>query len=302
MSLPKGWKGADILFLDCDSTLSSLEGIDELADRAQIDVSELTNRAMAGELALEDVYGERLRQIEPTAADFEWLGQRYIDTEVEGASQVIRVLTEIGVECHILSGGLLPGILPFAAHLGIPAERVHAVPYPLADGDRSGTSAAEQAAVAVEVACAHPLAQNGGKPAMIEKLCAEPLHYRKRRMIVGDGNSDLEAAENVGLMVGFGGVEVRAKVQQQSHLFLTENNLYAVAALAAGNLRAEEIRATDMDLYMKGVQQLSDIFAAKYEAEHGPPQGRPQGGAPLHRGSGSPQTPLHRGNIEPEEV
>jgi phosphoserine phosphatase len=272
VSLPKGWKGADILFLDCDSTLSSIEGIDELAERAQADVAELTNRAMAGELALEDVYGERLRTIQPTAADFEWLGQRYIDTEVEGASQVIRVLTELGVECHILSGGLLPGILPFAAHLGIPAERVHAVPYPLPDakGDAKGDNAIDP----VAVACAHPLAQNGGKPAMIEKICAEPLHYRKRRMIVGDGSSDLEAAPNVGLMVGFGGVAVREKVQQQAHLFLTENNLYAVAALAAGNLRAEEIRSAEMELYLAGIEQLSDIFAAKYLAEHGPPQGR----------------------------
>ncbi len=283
MSLPKGWKGADILFLDCDSTLSSIEGIDELAERAQADVAELTNRAMAGELALEDVYGERLRTIQPTAVDFEWLGQRYIDTEVEGASRVIQLLTELGVECHILSGGLLPGILPFAAHLGIPEERVHAVPYPFqgAHNDQSGEAPAGEAnqpdgqpVDPVAVACAHPLAQNGGKPAMIEKICAEPLHYRKRRMIVGDGNSDLEAAPNVGLMVGFGGVAAREKVQQQAHLFLTENNLYAVAALAAGNLRAEEIRAADIELYMLGIEQLSDVFAARYQAEHGPPQGR----------------------------
>lgn len=270
MSLPKGWKGADILFLDCDSTLSSIEGIDELAARTNTDVSELTNRAMAGELALEDVYGERLRQIRPSVADFEWLGQRYIETEVEGVSRVIQVLTDIGVECHILSGGLLPGILPFAAHIGIPAERVHAVPYPL---QGQGDPVADQGDP-VAVACAHPLAQNGGKPALIEQICAKPLHYRKRRMIVGDGSSDLEAAPKVGLMVGFGGVATRDKVKENAHLFLTENNLYAVAAIAAGNLRAAEIRDADLELYMLGIHQLSEIFAAKYEAEHGPPRGR----------------------------
>ncbi len=302
MSLPKGWKGADILFLDCDSTLSSIEGIDELAERAQVDVSELTNRAMAGELALEDVYGERLRQIRPTAADFEWLGQRYIDTEVEGVSRMIAVLTEIGVECHIVSGGLLPGILPFAAHIGIPAERVHAVPYPLAGDDENTDGTDSPTSVdPADVACAHPLAQNGGKPALIEEICKEPLHYRKRRMIVGDGNSDLEAAPNVGLMVGFGGVAAREKVQAGAHLFLTECNMYAVATLAAGNLRAEEIRRVDMKLYMKGIGQLSDVFAAKYQAEHRPPQGRPQANPPLHRGCGGSPSPLS-GGIEPEEV
>ncbi len=274
MSLPKGWKGADILFLDCDSTLSSIEGIDELAARTQTDVSDLTNRAMAGELALEEVYGQRLRQIQPTSDDFEWLGQRYIETEVEGVSRMIRVLTEIGVECHILSGGLLPGILPFAAHIGIPAERTHAVPYPTAD-----------------IACAHPLAQNGGKPLMIEQICAEPLHYRKRRMIVGDGSSDLEAAPNVGLMVGFGGVATRAKVKAGAHLFLTESNLYAVATLAAGNLRAKQIREVDLELYELGISQLRDVFAARYLSEHRPPMGHEL-----------PPAPLHEGRIKPEEV
>jgi phosphoserine phosphatase len=289
VSLPKGWKGADILFLDCDSTLSSIEGIDELAARTQTDVSDLTNRAMAGELALEDVYGERLRQIRPSAADFEWLGQRYIETEVEGVSRMIRVLTEIGVECHILSGGLLPGILPFAAHIGIPAERTHAVPYPLPENDSRDAQPGDTDPV--ELACAHPLAQNGGKPQMIEEICADPLHYRKRRMIVGDGSSDLEAAPNVGLMVGFGGVASRAKVKAGAHLFLTESNMYAVATLAAGNLRAQKIREVDMQLYELGIGQLRDVFAARYMAEHRPPMGYEQ-----------PPAPLNKGRIKPEEV
>ena len=36
----------DLVFFDCDSTLSSIEGIDELASRAGVDVSELTNAAI----------------------------------------------------------------------------------------------------------------------------------------------------------------------------------------------------------------------------------------------------------------
>jgi phosphoserine phosphatase len=262
VSLPKGWKGADILFLDCDSTLAKIEGIDELAAHANADVADLTTRAMAGDLALEDVYSARLKLISPTAEDFSWLGQRYIDAEVSGTSKMIEVLDQIGVECHILSGGLLPGILPFAAKIGVPSERVHAVPYPLGSLDPSAE------------AVTHPLARNGGKPEMIEKICTKPLHSRKRRMLVGDGNSDLEAAPNVGLFAGFGGVAVREKVKAGAHIFLPKASMAAVTVLAAGDLRANQIREVAPDLHLEGLEQLRDAFAAKYLAEHRRPLGR----------------------------
>ena len=48
---------ATIVF-DVDSTLSAIEGIDELAEAAGMrkEVSQLTNRAMRGEIPLESVY------------------------------------------------------------------------------------------------------------------------------------------------------------------------------------------------------------------------------------------------------
>jgi len=47
---------------DCDSTLSTIEGIDELAALIGVgvdgaEIAALTERAMAGEIALEEVYG-----------------------------------------------------------------------------------------------------------------------------------------------------------------------------------------------------------------------------------------------------
>ncbi|MBT4147320.1 MAG: haloacid dehalogenase, partial [Gammaproteobacteria bacterium] len=45
----------DIIFFDCDSTLSEIEGIDELAERAGCgaEMAALTNAAMNGEVSLE---------------------------------------------------------------------------------------------------------------------------------------------------------------------------------------------------------------------------------------------------------
>jgi phosphoserine phosphatase len=51
------WAPFELIIFDCDSTLSTIEGIDELArwqGRTQ-QVAELTNRAMNGDVPLESV-------------------------------------------------------------------------------------------------------------------------------------------------------------------------------------------------------------------------------------------------------
>ena len=61
------------IFFDCDSTLSTIEGIDELTSRlteaARARVRELADAAMAGDLPLERVFGERLDATRPSEAD-----------------------------------------------------------------------------------------------------------------------------------------------------------------------------------------------------------------------------------------
>ena len=52
---------------DCDSTLSRIEGINELASRRgrKQEVSRLTEAAMNGSLAIDAVYAERLSIVSP---------------------------------------------------------------------------------------------------------------------------------------------------------------------------------------------------------------------------------------------
>ena len=61
---------ADLICFDCDSTLSKIEGIDELGRAVNKfdEMVKLTNAAMNGELPLEAVYGKRLDLIKPTKA------------------------------------------------------------------------------------------------------------------------------------------------------------------------------------------------------------------------------------------
>jgi phosphoserine phosphatase len=117
-----------ILF-DCDSTLSTIEGIDVLAEQAGVvdQVVPLTNAAMDGRLKLEDAYAARLDLIRPDAAAIEALGQRYIDTRVNGACKAVAALRALGWQVHVVSGGIRQAVLALARHLGVPDERVHAV-------------------------------------------------------------------------------------------------------------------------------------------------------------------------------
>ncbi|MFP5356028.1 MAG: haloacid dehalogenase, partial [Gemmatimonadota bacterium] len=75
-----------VLF-DCDSTLSTIEGIDELAREYRDQIVPLTELAMRGEVTLESVYGRRLAIIRPSREEVERVGRLYVETLVAGARE-----------------------------------------------------------------------------------------------------------------------------------------------------------------------------------------------------------------------
>lgn len=205
----------DVVCFDCDSTLSRIEGIDELARRSgQFDeVAALTDRAMNGELALESVYEHRLALIKPTQNDIDWLGQLYIDEMVEGVRETVQALQAQGMLVHIVSGGLRQAILPLAQLLGVPEQNVHAVDIFFDDNGEY-----------LDFLRHSPLAMNGGKARICRRL---RMSYSELAM-VGDGKTDLEAKEAGAYMIGFGGVVRRPLVEQQADQYVTEASLTAV--------------------------------------------------------------------------
>jgi phosphoserine phosphatase len=207
----------DIICFDCDSTLSEIEGIDELAERAGCGAAmvALTNAAMNGEVALESVYGQRLDLIQPDKQAIEWVAGLYIERMVTGVATVFQQLQEQGKQVHIISGGLKQAILPLAAKLNVAVEHVHAVDV-LFDDDGHYLKFNEQS----------PLARNGGKAEVCRQLNPDNL----KLAIVGDGNTDMEAKKAGAFCIGFGGVVARDNVRQQADVFVTEPDLQAVLA------------------------------------------------------------------------
>src|SRR5690606_9937304 len=123
------WPPYEHVFFDCDSTLTSVEGIDLLADslgkKQRVEV--LTQAAMDGTIDLEDVYAKRLRTLRPTRQQVLDLRHSYKNNMVEDAARVVAALQALGHKVYIISGGLAEPVEEFGISLGIPRERIRAV-------------------------------------------------------------------------------------------------------------------------------------------------------------------------------
>ncbi len=198
-----------LIVFDCDSTLSAIEGIDELA-RAKgtavyDEVVALTHAAMNGEVPLDQVFSKRLEIIQPDKATCDLVAQQYIDTVEPTAIQTLTELRKQGYTPIILSGGFKILIEPLAEYLGI--EHIEAVPLLL---DEAGNY--------IKFDATYPTTYNGGKPEIIAKL--KQQYSATHTIMVGDGVSDLETKPHVDKFIGYGGYTPRDKVQQNADHFI----------------------------------------------------------------------------------
>lgn len=209
----------EVIFFDCDSTLSSIEGIDELAIRAGVaeELVPLTNAAMEGKIPLEEIYQRRLDLIKPDRAALEWVSQRYLDHMVEGTVEVVSELIKQGREVHIISGGLRQAVLSVGKLLGIPDDQVHAVD--IFFDEKGNYAGFDQES---------PLARAGGKAEICRKVIAPD---NKSAALIGDGITDLEAAEAGVYVIGFGGVARREAVVQGASIYVDDPALTPVLNL-----------------------------------------------------------------------
>ncbi|MDJ0796235.1 MAG: HAD-IB family phosphatase [Calothrix sp. MO_167.B12] len=203
--------GSKIIIFDCDSTLSSIEGIDELAriagDEVRQQIEEMTNAAMEGKIPLESVFARRLEIIKPTQEQVTNIGELYIKTVEPSALSAIATLKENGWLPIILSAGYVQAIEPLAQYLGI--ESIEAVPLlfnpdgSYQDFDRT-----------------YPTTRSGGKLEIVHKIRNQ---YSPSVMVtVGDGVSDLETKPGVNMFIGFGRYAVREKVKAQANHFIQD--------------------------------------------------------------------------------
>jgi phosphoserine phosphatase len=198
-----------LICFDCDSTLSAIEGVDELARMRGPEVfaavEAMTDDAMNGKLRVEEVFGRRLDIIRPRREDALAVGRRYLQTVEPTARATVAALVARGWTVAIVSGGFRPAIRPLADALGI--ARIEAVDLFFDEGGQyRGYDEA------------FPTTRSGGKPEVLARLKREL--GPGRTVMVGDGVSDLEAKPAVDCFVGFGRYTVREKVRDGADFFI----------------------------------------------------------------------------------
>ncbi len=230
------WTSFDLVFFDCDSTLSAIEGIDELArfKGKEWRVGVLTQKAMDGDLDLAEVYGKRLQAIRPTRGQLKAIEERYWEALVPDAQEVIAALHYLRKQVFIISGGLAEPVRGFGARLGVAPENIRAVEleYNQLSGEwwryYEPQTQTKQTYLDYNEG---PLTVSSGKPAIVRELAAGK-HGRK--LMIGDGSSDLATRSEVDLFIGFGGVVARQKVKDGADVFVESRSLAPILPLAVG--------------------------------------------------------------------
>lgn len=190
--------------IDVDSTLCGVEGIDFLAARrgpaVTAQIVELTDRAMKGEVHLEEVYGYRLTTICPTRADIAALATEYERTLAPGATDAIAAMRKVGVRLTLVSGGIRQAIAPLARTLGFDDADLHAVSLRFDDAGNY-----------VDFDRSSPLTTQPGKPILVGALIEEGRLPRPV-LAVGDGATDAKLVGVVNTFAAFTGFARRMNV------------------------------------------------------------------------------------------
>ncbi|EJM19789.1 phosphoserine phosphatase SerB [Pseudomonas sp. GM21] len=174
---------------DMDSTLIEAEVIDELAKAAGVgdQVSEITERAMAGELDFRASFKERLALLQGLDVSvLDSIGASLRLTE--GAETLFAELKRLGYKTAILSGGFTYFAKQLQAKLGI--DYVFANELEVVDGKVTG--------VAVE-----PIVDAQRKADLLRELAHKEGLRLEQTIAVGDGANDLPMLAIAGLGVAF---------------------------------------------------------------------------------------------------
>lgn len=234
------------VIFDCDSTLTFIEGADEIARRKGLaeEVARITHRGMNGEISFTESLRCRLRLIRPGRKDLDFLYHQYLENLVEDVAAVIQALQFLGKEVYIVTGGYQEAVEKLAVHLGLREDHVFGVR--LRFGKNEDFVGFRQG----------HLTRNGGKAKVIRRISRTGP-----TLFVGDGVTDLEAKGETDLFVGFGGVVVRRIVKENCGLFLDSKTLAPILPLSCFAVEVKIIEGSRFrPLYEKGYNVLRDCL------------------------------------------
>jgi len=179
-----------LLVSDMDSTIITVECIDELADLLGIkpEVAAITRRAMNGELDFEAALAARVALLAGLPESMLEEVHRERVRLMPGATTLVRTMRARGALTALVSGGFAPLVDRVAREVGF--EIAQANRLELADGRLTGR-------------VLEPVRGAQDKLALLERLRAERNLRPEETLAVGDGANDLPMLEAAGLGVAF---------------------------------------------------------------------------------------------------
>lgn len=215
----------DAVVFDCDGTLSSIEGIDELARLNGVEgpVARLTAQAMGQSGINPELFHERLSLVSPTATQVDALGQTYLQHQTPGVASVLQALKFLHKKIYIVSAGLAPAVVGFGRLLEVEPADIFAVEIYFdaagryRDFDRHS-----------------PLIYSDGKRTIVQQL----QKHHPRLVYVGDGLNDYAVHDLVTRFVGYGGAFYRENIAKHCQYYISTPSLEPLLPLC---LTDEEI-------------------------------------------------------------
>jgi phosphoserine phosphatase len=186
---PVAGREKKLLIADMDSTMITVECIDELADYAGIkpQIAEITERAMRGELDFEGALHGRVALLKglPDSAIDQCRTERVVI--MGGAKALVRTMKARGARTLLVSGGFTRFTGPVAEEIGFDVHVANVLE--IADGALLGTVTT-------------PIVDAARKRTELEAAIADGID-RMLTLAVGDGANDIPMIQGAGLGVAY---------------------------------------------------------------------------------------------------
>ena len=189
--IPTNRQNIKLLVCDMDSTIVQTETLDELANLAGIgvQVSEITTKAMSGEIDFETALSERVTLLAGVSADL--LYQVAASTQFSrGAERLIRLAKAHGIRSVLVSGGFEPIVKRIADKLGF---------------DRYVCNKLEVLNGLITGKVYQPVVDGEMKLAVLNEECERMRIDPRQVCAIGDGANDRPMLNKAGLGISFYG-------------------------------------------------------------------------------------------------